>query len=290
MSHARDFRTALILAALTNDLDSPGYLTFSPFTDCYMTRLTLSIATAAAVLAGFTVSAHAASDDSSLVYQGASGQFTVDVRPGEVRIDDASPDWQLYDQSEQTIYTVNPSARTYTQLDKSAASSIRSQVDRLRGQIETKVQQLPEKQRTTARAALLQSMPALDSSEHRVGLDRTGRSETVAGIKCDVVQVVRDGQPAETLCVAGAEALGISEQSFDSVQSMFELMQTLLAGTGFEAAGLPYLDLAGMPIRFTDTNTGEKRQLVSISHKRLPAARFDIPTDYAEKKLAPSAR
>ena len=255
-----------------------------------MTRIAISIAALGAVWAGMATSAFAASDESTLVYQGASGRFTVDVRPGEVRIDDASPDWQLYDESEQAIYTVNPAARSYTRLDKSAASSIRSQVERLRAQVDAKVEELPENQRATARAALLQSMPALDSSEHRVGLDRTGRSETVAGVECDVGQVVRDGQPAETLCVADADALGISTRSFDSVQSMFKLMQTLLAGTGFEAAGLPYLSLAGMPIRFTDTNTGEKRQLVSVSHESLPDSQFAIPDSYDEKALAPGAR
>ncbi|GAB3672002.1 DUF4412 domain-containing protein [Salinisphaera aquimarina] len=249
-----------------------------------MNRIALHAAALALVL-GFASAAQAASDDTTLVYQGANGRFTVDIRPGEVRIDDASDQWQLYEQNEATIFSVNPADRTYTRLDKSVAGNIRSRVDSLRAQVENKVQQLPENQRATARAALIQSMPALDSSEHKVGLDRTGQTDTVAGVNCSVVQVVRDGKPAESLCVASAEDLDISEKSFDSVQAMFTLMQTMLAGTGFEAAGLPYLSLSGMPLRFTDTNTGEKRQLTRISHDTIPESHFTIPDSYIETSI-----
>ncbi|MES1923912.1 DUF4412 domain-containing protein [Salinisphaera sp. T31B1] len=255
-----------------------------------MNRLLLSAAALLGGLITLTVAASpalAAGDDTTLVYQGAQGRFTVDIRPGEVRIDDASRQWQLYDESQQAIFSVDPTDQSYTRLDKSTARNIRAQVDALRSRVDAKVRQLPESQQATARAALLQSMPALDSSEHRVGLDKTGRTDTIAGVACNVVQVVRDGRPAESLCVASAESLGISGAGFDSVQSMFELMQTMLAGTGFQAAGLPYLSLSGMPVRFTDTNTGEQRQLISVDHKQLPDSRFTIPDTYIETAIAP---
>ncbi len=256
-----------------------------------MTRIAISLTApiaAVCLLFGAAGTAMAASDDTTLVYQGASGRFTVDIQPGEVRIDDTSGQWQLYDQSEKAIFSVNPSDRTYSRLDQSTASNIRSRVDTLRAQVEAKVQQLPENQQATARAALLQSMPALDSSEHKLGLDYTGRTDTIAGVKCEVVQVVRDGKPAESLCVAKAQALGISDKSFASVQSMFKLMQTMLAGTGFEAAGLPYLSLSGLPLRFTDTNTGERRQLISVDHKPLQDTHFAIPKSYIQTAVAPA--
>ncbi|MBS62960.1 DUF4412 domain-containing protein [Salinisphaera sp.] len=245
---------------------------------------------AVALLAGLSTVAGIAQADTTLTYQGASGAFTVNMRPGAVRIDDASPQWQLYKEDAKAIFSVDPRERTYTRLDRNSASVIREQVDSLRAQIEDRVQQLPEAQRATARAAMLQSVPGLDTRNQKIGLDRTGRKEDVAGVECEVVQVVRDGQPAETLCVATPKALGISKDTFASVTSMFSLMQTLLAGTGFETAGLPYLSLAGMPIRFTDTNTGERRQLVDVSHKEVSRQRLSIPQDYVETAVTPPGR
>lgn len=235
------------------------------------------------LLAGLLVAAAGtAQADTTLTYQGASGKFTVDMKPGAVRIDDATREWQLYEDDAEAIFSVNPAERSYTRLDRNTASIIRERVDNLRAQIESRVQQLPDSQQATARAAMLQSVPGLDTRSQKIGLDRTGREDSVAGVSCEVVQVVRDGQPAETLCVASPEALGISKQTFASVESMFSLMQTLLAGTGFETAGLPYLSLSGMPVRFTDTNSGERRQLVKVGHGSLAQKRFTLPDDYVE--------
>ena len=237
---------------------------------------------AVVLLAGLSAVAGIAQADTTLTYQGASGAFTVDMRPGAVRIDDASPQWQLYKEDVKAIFSIDPRESTYTRLDSNSASVIRQRVDSLRAQIEDRVQQLPQEQQATARAAMLQSVPGLDTRNQKIGLDRTGRTDTVAGIKCEVVQVVRSGKPAETLCVATPKALGISKDTFSTVTSMFSLMQTLLAGTGFETAGLPYLSLAGMPVRFTDTNTGERRQLVDVSHKEVSERRLSLPQDYVE--------
>lgn len=237
------------------------------------------------LLAGLGVWTTAAQADTTLTYQSASGEFTVDMRPGAVRIDDASPQWQLYEETAEAIFSVDPEAHSYTRLDRDTASIVRDRVDNLRAQIETRVQKLPASQQATARAAMLQSVPGLDTRDQKIGLDRTGREDDVAGVSCEVIQVVRDGKPAETLCVASPEALGISNDTFASVKSMFSLMQTLLAGTGFETAGLPYLSLKGMPVRFTDTNTGERRQLVDVSHETRPNQRFSLPTDYVETAI-----
>jgi len=237
------------------------------------------------LLAGLSVWAAAAQADTTLTYQSASGEFTVDIRPGAVRIDDASPQWQLYQESAEAIFAVDPDEHSYTRLDRDTASIVRERVDSLRAQIEARVQKLPTSQQSTARAAMLQSVPGLDTRDQKIGLDRTGRKDSVAGVSCEVIRVVRDGEPAETLCVATPKALGISGNTFASVKSMFSLMQTLLAGTGFETAGLPYLSLEGMPIRFTDTSTGERRQLVDVSHEKRSDKRFSLPDGTIETAI-----
>ena len=55
---------------------------------------------------------------------------------------------------------------------------------------------------------------AAKSQQRDVGLDHTGQTETVAGVECEIVQIVRDGRPGETLCLASADALGVDDDTF----------------------------------------------------------------------------
>lgn len=221
--------------------------------------------------------------DTRLVYQGAGGEFVVSMRPGEVRIDDTGSAWQLYRQETNTIYAVTPDDKSYTRMDEGVAATIHAQMAALREKIETQIQQLPPSQQDVARAVLSEQIPGLDDAQHSVALDRTGRNERVAGVPCQIVQVVRDGDPGETLCVATPGALGISDASFESVKAMFGLMRTMLAGTGFEAVGLPFMSLSGMPIRFHDPVSDAQRTLVDVSHEPLDDALFDLPDTYIEQ-------
>ncbi len=243
-----------------------------------MTKLYYLIALLLISIAGTVAAA-----DTRLVYEGAGGTFTVSMRPGEVRIDDASGNWQLYRQSSNTIYSVNPADNSYTRMDEDVATAIGRQMADLRQQIEAQIQQLPASQRDVARSVLAEQILGLGDAEHSVALDRTGREDNVAGVNCRIVQVVRDGDPGETLCVATPDALGVSDASFDTMKAMFRLMRTMLEGTGFEAVGLPYLNLSGMPIRFHDTVSEQQRTLVRVSHDTLDDALFDIPNTYIEQ-------
>jgi len=235
------------------------------------------------------ISATRAQADTTLVYKGGEGRLEISMRPGEIRIDDTGEGWQLYRADDQTIFSVQPRDTAYTRLDKNAAATIRDQMAGLRARMENRLQQLPEAQRAAARAAMLSQVPGLDADPQQVGLDRTGRTDTVAGVSCNVIQIVRSGEAAESLCVADADDLALSEQTFATVKSMFSLLQTILAGTGMDTVGLPYLKLSGMPVRFVDSATGQRRELVDVSHEPIDDARFDIPDGYVEQAVSSPA-
>lgn len=225
----------------------------------------------------------AAQADTTLTYVGASGRYVVSITPQAVRIDGDGPEWQLYRARDPAILSVEPGDQTYTRLDRDSAGQIRQQMDALRARIENRLQQLPEGKRMAARVAMSDEVPGLNSGTS-VGLDRTGAHDTVAGVPCDIYQIVRDGQPADTMCVASADALHLSSASFKTVKSMFALLQDMLKGTGLEGIGLPYQNLSGMPVRFVDSVSGEQRSLVSVSHAAIPKRRFDVPATYVEQQ------
>lgn len=218
--------------------------------------------------------------DTTLTYTTTDGDFVVKIRPGEIRIDDASDRWQLYRESSGSIYSVQPKARRYVKMDKAAAGEIRAQMQTLRDHMEKQLAQLSEAQRTQARAMMAQQMPGLDGKKHKVELEPTGSTDTVAGKTCEKIQVLRDGKPKESLCVASAKTLGMSPAEFKTVESMFGLMQNMLAGTGLDQVGLPYLSLNGMPVRYQDQASKQTRTLKRVEHDKLPDLVFAIPSSY----------
>ncbi|MES1944637.1 hypothetical protein PC39_10997 [Salinisphaera sp. PC39] len=232
---------------------------------------------AAVALACAAVTAGA---DTTLVYGGGDGDFTVRLRPGELRIDDPGPTWQLYRAAEDSIYTVDPEAKRYRRLDADAARAIRRRLDKLRARIEARLAELPEDKRAAARAALADQVPGFDATAGDTRAEATGAVSKVAGHKCREIEIRRDGKPQETLCVADPGALGIPPAEFATVRGMFELMETLLAGTGFENVGLPYLALEGMPVRYRQDGTGARRTLRRVGHDRLSDLVFEIPPGY----------
>ncbi len=248
-----------------------------------MTRTTWRAAALAALI-GLASIASAAQADTTLTYVGASGQYKVYITPDAVRIDGDGNGWQLYRRADPAIISVSPKDQTYTRLDKNTAGEIRHQMDALRARIENRLQQLPADRRPAARAAMAAKIPGLDGKQQSIGLDHTGATDKVDGISCDVIQIVRGGQPADKICVASADALGLSSASFGTVKSMFSLLRNMLSGTGLEGIGLPYRNLSGMPIRFHDSLSGEQRALAAVSHDAIPSSRFAIPDNYVEQK------
>lgn len=221
--------------------------------------------------------------DTRLVYSGDSGQFVVSIRAGEIRIDDTNGGWQLYRKKANTIYAVDPSKNSYTRMDEDVAATLHERMANLRAKIEAQIEKLPPNRRDIARSVLQDQIPGFTGKPQKVTLDSTGGHDKVSGIKCEIVQVVRDGEPAERMCIATAAALGMPDDEFATLKAMFGLMHTMLAGTGFEAVGLPYLDLSGMPIRFHARKGHAQRTLTQVAHTALDDKLFRVPDTYIEQ-------
>ena len=250
-----------------------------------MTRFSKRLAATTALACGLAglVGAGTAQADTTLTYVGASGTYDVAITPEAIRIDGEGREWQLYRADDPAILSVEPGQSRYTRLDRTSAARIRSQMDQMRARMERRLSQLPDGKRTAARVAMADEIPGMGGTG-QVGLEATGARDTVNGVPCKIYQVIRNGEAADTMCVASAGALGLSGTSYKTVQSMFALLQEMLEGTGLEGIGLPYQNLDGMPIRFIDGVSGEQRTLSRISHETLPDRRFEIPRTYVEEQ------
>lgn len=221
--------------------------------------------------------------DTRLVYSGDQDNFVVSVRPGEVRIDADGDGWQLYRQDSNTLFAVDPAHDSYRRMDEDTAAILQQRMAELRAKIEAQLKQLPKDRRDIARAILADKVPGFSPESQQVSLQPTGDYDEVAGVRCEITQVIRDGEAAERMCIASADALGLSDAEFDTLKAMFGLMHSMLAGTGFENIGLPYMQLSGMPVRFHAPQGDTQRTLISVSHDSLDDALFTLPDDLHEQ-------
>jgi len=120
----------------------------------------------------------------------------------------------------------------------------------------------------------------------------TGRTETVAGIKCTIWEATVAGQKEEELCAAPPSAI----PGGDEIMKTFREISTMLSSftESFGAAGdnQPWHDMEkinGVPILtrdFSDGKAESEMRLTSVRKESVPGASFDVPTGYTEKKLS----
>lgn len=221
--------------------------------------------------------------DAQLVYDGTNGQYVVSIRPGEIRIDRAGAQWQLYVKQSNTMFVVKPEQQSYTRMDEDTAHALQAQMAELRDKINAQIRKLPPDKQDVARAVLAEQLPGFSSKPQKTTLDYTGATDQVAGIECTTARIVRGEKPIGRVCLASTDALNLSQAESATVEAMFGLMHTMLAGTGFETSSLPYNTLDGMPIRVRASSGEAGRTLVRVSHDALDNALFDIPEGFTER-------
>lgn len=226
--------------------------------------------------------------DTRLVYSGDQDHFVVSVRPGDVRINAPGDGWQLYHRDNNTLYAVDPTHDSYRRMDEDTAAVLQQRMAELRAKIEAQLKKLPPQRRDIARSILANKVPGFNPKPQSVSLQPTGQYDEIEGIRCEITQIIRGGEAAERMCIASADALGLSDAEFDTLKAMFGLMHSMLAGTGFENIGLPYLQLSGMPIRFHAPNGDAERVLISVSHDTLDDELFTLPEGLHEQSGAVS--
>ncbi|HLQ86240.1 MAG TPA: hypothetical protein VK110_08835 [Salinisphaeraceae bacterium] len=235
---------------------------------------------------GLLTMACAVQADTRLSYVDQQGQTTtVSIRAGAIRIDAGDGTWQLYQQRSDTLYTLDPASKSYTRMNPERAATLRRRMAQVQRDIERQLEKLPARKRAAARAALAEQLPGFDDDTWAVSLATGQGTDRVAGVECKIVQVLRGDTPAASLCVASAEALALTSAESATLQSMFALMDGMLAGTAFAAASLPYTELAGMPIRYRSADHSNERRLTQVAHGALDDALFALPPGFQEQVM-----
>lgn len=231
----------------------------------------------------------AALADAKLEMLDATGKVdaTYLIRDGKVHVRSAeAPDVAMvYDAATHAMVVIDHGRKSYVRMDAETAAAAGAVMSDAMKELEARIASLPPEQQEAMRKMLPKSatgasaMPAIKAAP-------TGRSDTVDGVTCDVVNVTVDGKPYGEACVTKA-GLALDEDDRATLKAMFDDMGKMASSVtgGTAAAGKKFAALDGIPLRWHDAQTGRETRTRLDTGATVEASAFEIPAGYSEQKL-----
>jgi len=197
----------------------------------------------------------------------------------------------------QAMYLLDPQTKTYRVIDKATAERMGSQVAEAKKKMDERMAGMPPEQRAKMAAMMAKmgagagGMPGLEKPERT--LKNTGRTETVAGIRCTVWDAFEDGRKAQELCAASPGSLPGGDEIMKTFREISTMMSSLTRSLGSLQNGTePWHDMDkinGVPIltRVFANGKAESETRLTVARKEsVSGASFDVPAGYTEKKMS----
>lgn len=194
-----------------------------------------------------------------------------------------------------TMYVINPRSKSYHAIDKATIERVGDRVAEARRRMQDQMASLSPEQR-----ALLEKMTggaAFSAPPPTRTLKNTGRTETVAGIRCTIWEATVNGAKKEELCAAAPGVVAGGSEVTGTLREIGEMMKGFtenFTAPGRKSAS-PWSDMEtirGVPIltrEFSDGKAILETRLTAVRVEPAPAAAFDVPAGYQERKLGPAS-
>ena len=211
---------------------------------------------------------------------------------GRMRSNDGTGDGAIF--KEQKIYALDGDKKTYSVIDKATMDRMGGQMAEARKKMEAQMANLPPERRAMMEQMMSQMGGGAAKKAVKRDVTSTGRSETVAGIKCTVWEVVVDGVKEQELCASPVSSMPGGAEVMKTMREIGEMMKGLSEGLGPMAkrsATEAWTDIAkinGVPILTRDFDGGKatsEKRLSVIRSESVPGSTFEVPAGYKERKM-----
>jgi uncharacterized protein DUF4412 len=188
-----------------------------------------------------------------------------------------------------TMYILDPPNKSYRVIDKASLDQLAAKIAGVRKQMEASMANMPPERRAQMEKMLGKS--GEDAASKRL-LKKTGRTETVAHIKCTVWEASVGGKKEQELCVAAPSSIPGGDDMMTTLRGVSEMLKGFSKNFGGGQADNTWRDLdtvKGVPIlmrQFSDGKVTSENHLSVARKESVPAAQFDVPAGYTEKKIS----
>lgn len=193
---------------------------------------------------------------------------------------------------DKAMYVLDPKTKSYRKIDKATVDQMAAKLADARKQMQAAMANMPPERRAMMEKMMGQMGGAAADAPKRA-LKNTGRTETVAGIKCTVWEASVGGEKAEELCAAPAGSVTGGDEMMKTLREVGEMLKTFTQSFGanskMDNEWRDMQTINGVPILTRDFSGGKvtSETRLSVARKEsVPAGQFDVPAGYTEKKIS----
>jgi hypothetical protein len=210
---------------------------------------------------------------------------------------EADGDSQVVVFKDQALYMLDPKSKSYRMVDKATAQRLGGQIAEAKKKMEERMASMPPEQRQK-----MQEMMAKMGGGAAAGLmggktpertvKNTGRTETVAGIKCTIWEAIQDGKKEEELCSAPPSSLPGGDEIMKTFRDISSMLSSFTQSLGAGSRNEPWHDMEkinGVPILtrdFADGKPTSEMRLTSVKKESVAGTSFEVPAGYTQKTMA----
>lgn len=224
------------------------------------------------------------------------------IKDGMVRMVSSSPQGEqisIYDNKRKAFTVLDDKKKTYMVMDRNTvqkqAQRFKQMQQQMMTQMQDRLKEMPAEQRQEMEQQMAKhgfGAGAKNAPQPQFSTHKTGRTETVDSLQCEVYESLQDGKPVGQACVASIQALGLSQADYNTLQGMFAFTRDMAAQFASAAGGpMPpnpmstFDNVEGLPIKVSGTG-GEVMTLEGISHDSLSPNYFGIPAGYSRMDMS----
>ena len=214
---------------------------------------------------------------------------------------DSDREETIFDAAKEALLMIDHKKRSYVSLDKAMVLAASEKLSKAMEEMEKQLASMPPAQREMMERMMKGAMPKARAALPVITFKRTGKTDTVAGIKAEQVEQFTDGVKTRDVWVASWDALEGGKSIQGAFVRMSELfgeiakafsqgpMSGMFASIGARNAMSQLGSLEGFPVKTVEYNSGgaaiSEMVLTKFGEKAFADADFKAPKGYKKQKM-----
>lgn len=200
----------------------------------------------------------------------------------------------IFDSRQKEMTAIDHKEKSYVNIDINKIEQMSAQANQMmqqmREKMEAQMQNLPPEQQEQFQSMMKQmGHGAIEIKKNTETVRPTGRSETISGLKCKIIEVYQSGIKESESCIVPISKIGISASDYQTLKQFFEYQGDMVKRFGGEEQNFNryILDQNLMPIKIVKYK-GQKVVSTStfkVTDKKPPSGALSIPSGYKQQSI-----
>ncbi len=245
--------------------------------------------------------------DATIVYEQSVGKHkainTMQIKEGNIRITPPSKtEYSLFNSQSDELTHIDVSKKQYLVMNKQTienqVTQAKQQMEMMRQRMMEKMKDMPPERKKQVEQMMNNHLSRVDKSKPAPKLikKKTGRTEIISGIQCDVYEASLNGVKHSELCTTKPDQMGLSQQDIDALLSMQKFMKHMQkVAQSITGSSVQSDNDDGVPLHTilfnADGSVKMETRLSSLSTEAINSQTVMIPEGFSPMKMPqPSMR